>query len=62
MKTLFILNLNIQKRLEEVETYLKEHYKYLEYYYSKGNFICSGRKNPRTGELLFALSCFHALD
>lgn len=60
MKTLFILNLTYKKDLQEVENYLEEHNQYLENYYSKGNFICSGRKNPRTGGII--ISSFQTLD
>jgi uncharacterized protein YciI len=36
----------------EVEKYLSNHIAFLDKYYNTGNFICSGRKNPRTGGII----------
>lgn len=52
MDNYFILELTYQKELSAVEQFLEAHNKYLEKYYDKGNFICSGRKNPRTGGVI----------
>lgn len=49
---MFIINLTYIKPLEEVEKYLAEHITFLNKYYGSGNFICSGRKNPRTGGVI----------
>ncbi|WAW14963.1 YciI family protein [Peptostreptococcus equinus] len=49
---MFILNLTYKKSIDIVEKYLSEHNTYLEKYYNSGNFICSGRKNPRTGGII----------
>lgn len=49
---MFIANLTYIKPLTEVEKYLKEHIAYLDQYYEEGKFICSGRKNPRTGGII----------
>lgn len=46
---MFILLVHYKKPLEEVEQYLAAHRAYLEKYYATGKFICSGRRNPRTG-------------
>lgn len=54
MQSLFILELTYKKDLSEVERYLTEHNHYLEKYYAQGHFICSGRKNPRTGGIILA--------
>lgn len=51
---MFIFNLTYQKSLEEVNSALPAHNKYLEKYYKLGNFICSGRKNPRNGGIILA--------
>ena len=49
---MYIVNLNYIKEVSEVEKYLEEHIKFLEKYYEIGKFICSGRKNPRTGGVI----------
>ena len=49
---MFIVNLTYVKPLEEVEKYLSKHIEFLNKYYSSNNFICSGRKNPRTGGVI----------
>jgi uncharacterized protein YciI len=51
-KRMFIINLTYIKPLEEVEKYLVEHITFLNKYYDNNNFICSGRKNPRTGGII----------
>ena len=49
---MYIVSLNYVKAVGEVEKYLEEHIKFLEKYYGMGKFICSGRKNPRTGGVI----------
>ena len=49
---MYIVNLNYTKEVSEVEKHLEEHIKFLEKYYEMGKFICSGRKNPRTGGVI----------
>ncbi|OOM77379.1 YCII-related domain protein [Clostridium puniceum] len=49
---MFIVNLTYVKPLEEVEKYLAEHIIFLNKYYARNNFVCSGRKNPRTGGVI----------
>jgi uncharacterized protein YciI len=49
---MFIVNLTYIKPVEEVEKHLAEHIIFLNKYYDNGNFICSGRKNPRTGGVI----------
>lgn len=49
---MFIFNLTYVKPISEVEAYLPAHIEYLEKNYEQGNFICSGRKNPRTGGII----------
>lgn len=49
---MFIANLTYIKSLDEVEKYLPSHISFLEHYYKIGKFICSGRKNPRTGGII----------
>lgn len=49
---MFILNSKYVKSLEEVDRYLEVHKAFLEKYYKSGHFICSGRKEPRTGGII----------
>ncbi|MCB2314234.1 YciI family protein [Clostridium tagluense] len=49
---MFILSLNYIKPLEEVDREIKAHIQYLEKYYSLQKFVCSGRKNPRSGGII----------
>jgi Uncharacterized protein conserved in bacteria len=49
---MFILILKYIKPIEEVEKELASHIAYLEKYYSLQKFICSGRRNPRTGGVI----------
>ena len=45
---MFIVNLTYIKPLDTVEKFLEKHIDFLNQYYTKGHFIASGRKNPRT--------------
>ncbi|EAE5656507.1 GTP cyclohydrolase [Enterococcus sp. ALS3] len=54
MKNLFILELTYQKDLSQVEKFLELHNQYLQKNYDLDHFICSGRKNPRTGGIILA--------
>lgn len=49
---MFILLLEYLKPIEEVDKELTSHIKYLEKYYCLKKFICSGRRNPRTGGVI----------
>lgn len=49
---MFIVNLTYIKPLDEVEKFLEKHIDFLNQYYTKGLFIASGRKNPRTGGII----------
>lgn len=49
---MFILNLTYIKPIMEVEKYLSNHIAFLDKYYNSEKFICSGRKNPRTGGII----------
>lgn len=55
---MFIANLTYIKPLAEVEKYLEEHIAFLDKHFKAGKFICSGRKNPRTGGIIL----FNAKD
>ncbi|HEX3077124.1 MAG TPA: YciI family protein [Lachnospiraceae bacterium] len=49
---MFLFELTYIKPLTEVETYLPEHIEYLDFHYDQGHFLCSGRKEPRTGGII----------
>lgn len=49
---MFIFNLTYIKPILEVEKMLPAHISFLEEYYNTKKFICSGRKNPRTGGII----------
>ena len=49
---MFIVNLTYIKPLVEVEKFLEKHIDFLNQYYTKGHFIASGRKNPRSGGII----------
>ena len=49
---MFIINLTYIEPLEAVEKHLEKHIDFLNQYYTKGLFIASGRKNPRTGGII----------
>jgi len=51
---MFIISINYIKPLEEIERYLNAHIAYLNTQYQKGHFIASGRKEPRTGGIIFS--------
>ncbi|TYU82748.1 GTP cyclohydrolase [Listeria monocytogenes] len=49
---MFILNLTYKKSLNEVNKCLSDHNIFLQKYYDNNNFVCSGRKEPRTGGII----------
>ncbi len=51
---MFIVGLTYLVDLDVVDEHLEEHKKYLEEYKNKGIFLASGRKEPRTGGIIFA--------
>lgn len=51
-RNMFLFDLTYVSSLEEVEKLLPAHIRYLDTWYSKGKFLCSGRKNPRTGGVI----------
>ncbi len=53
-KTMFIISLTYKTSLENVERFIPEHNDFLEKHYNSGNFIASGRKEPRTGGIILA--------
>lgn len=53
---MFIINLTYTSELAKIEHYLDEHIRYLDQHYSSGQFIASGRKEPRTGGVILAVA------
>jgi uncharacterized protein YciI len=53
---MFIIDLNYIVPLEELDTHMAAHVKYLKKYYEQNIFIASGRKVPRTGGIILALA------
>ena len=53
---LFIIDLNYIVPLEELDTHMADHVRYLRKYYKKNVFVASGRKVPRTGGIILALA------
>ena len=51
---MFIVLLKYIKPISEVDRFVAEHRKFLERYYMSGNFLLSGRKEPRTGGVILA--------
>lgn len=49
---MFIIELIYVKPIEEVERNVVKHNEFLNKYFGTGNFICSGRKNPRVGGII----------
>lgn len=49
---MFLLISEYIKSVEEIDRLLDSHKQFLKKYYEDGLFICSGRKNPRTGGLI----------
>jgi len=49
---MFIVSVTYQKSLEVVESRLPAHVAFLDKFYSKGVFIASGRKVPRSGGII----------
>ncbi len=49
---MFILLLEYLQQISVVEKYLEAHRLYLDKYYKKGLFVCSGPQTPRTGGVI----------
>ena len=49
---LFIVSINYQASLKEIDAHMKEHMVFLKEYYASGHFLVSGRKVPRTGGIV----------
>ncbi|MGO1297839.1 MAG: YciI family protein [Vibrio sp.] len=52
---MFIVSLNYQVPMDEVERWISAHIDFLNEQYAQGHFQLSGRKNPRTGGVIVSL-------
>ena len=53
---MFIIDLHYIVPLERLDAHMTEHVKYLQKYYKLNMFVASGRKVPRTGGIILALT------
>ncbi len=60
---MFIVSITYTSDLSEIDKYLDEHVIFLDNQYKLGNFLISGRKEPRTGGVIISKVCSRdALD
>lgn len=55
---LFLILLDYVRPLSEVDLHTNEHCAFLTRHYASGHFLLSGRKEPRTGGVIFARANF----
>ena len=53
---MFIISLQYRVSLGEIDANMKEHMAFLNKYYKKNVFVASGRKVPRTGGIILAIT------
>ncbi|GAB3012999.1 YciI family protein [Bowmanella dokdonensis] len=53
---MFVVVLTYRRPIEEVERHLAEHIDFLDAQYQAGVFVASGRRVPRTGGVILAIS------
>ena len=53
---MFIVSLTYTCDIKQIEHHLAAHIEYLEHQYEAGNFLISGRKNPRIGGVIIAIA------
>jgi uncharacterized protein YciI len=54
MNRMFVISLSYVRPLADVDALLAQHNEFLDRQYLAGNFLLSGRKEPRTGGLIIA--------
>ena len=52
---MFVIELIYKAPLTEIDAHMTAHVKFLKKYYAAGNFVVSGRKNPRDGGIILAV-------
>ncbi len=53
---MFIIELIYKAPLNEIDTHMRAHVKFLNKYYASGHFVVSGRKIPRDGGIILAVA------
>jgi len=53
---MFIVDLTYEEPMEKVEALLDMHIAWLQKHYAEGDFVASGRKEPRTGGIILTKS------
>lgn len=53
---MFIIELIYKVSLEKIDAELASHMLYLDKYYATGNFLASGRQEPRVGGIILAVA------
>ena len=57
---MFLLLLSYKKPLAEVDRHVPEHMEFVARHYASGEFLLSGRKQPRTGGVILATAADRA--
>ena len=52
---MFIIELTYTAPLTEIDAHMSAHVKFLKKHYAAGDFVVSGRKNPRDGGIIVAV-------
>ena len=53
---MFIVELTYKAPLAQIDAQMRPHMAFLRKYYAAGNFLISGRQNPRTGGIIVAMA------
>ncbi|MDE3124683.1 MAG: GTP cyclohydrolase [Bacteroidota bacterium] len=53
---MFIIDITYKAPTTSIDEHMASHVAFLEKYYQSGNFIASGRKEPRTGGIILAIA------
>lgn len=49
---MFLIQVTYTKPISEIDKHLTDHRSFLDKFYTSGNLICSGPRNPRTGGII----------
>jgi uncharacterized protein YciI len=55
-QSMFIVELTYKAPLAQIDAQMRPHVTFLKKYYAAGNFLISGRQNPRTGGIIVAMA------